>query len=105
MLWLFSQHIFDIGAEQFGHAPGLSEASSGFVWRIAVEDFGDLAQAGFIKVAPEGFQIGSYGSGIFLETDAGGDEGADEPAPDDALVIGTVPGGLVASVMTLIGGV
>ena len=43
-------YILEVGTENLGHAPSLSNTSAGAMGRVAFEDFRDMAQPGFHKV-------------------------------------------------------
>ena len=42
--------VLDYRAKQLSDTPRLCDAAAGCVGRIAVEDFGDLGQAGFVEM-------------------------------------------------------
>jgi hypothetical protein len=39
---LSSEHFLDNGPQYFCHTPGLGNAAAGVMWRIAIENLGDL---------------------------------------------------------------
>ena len=47
--------VFDDGSQNFRNAPGLSEAAAWAMGWIAVEDFGDMSEAGFGQVTGQRF--------------------------------------------------
>jgi len=47
--------VFDGGSQNFRNAPGLSEAAAWMMGWIAVEDFGDMSEAGFGQVTGQRF--------------------------------------------------
>ena len=47
--------MFDDGSQNFRNAPGLSEAAAWAMGWIAVEDFGDMSEAGFGQVTGQRF--------------------------------------------------
>lgn len=79
------------------------------MWRVAVKNLGYAADAGLVEMLFEGVQEGpGFRPGFAwppVQAHPGSDEGADEPGPDSALVIGTVAFVRVATVVTHICGV
>ena len=82
-------------AQVFAQRPGLEGAAAGGEGRVGVGDFGDVPQAGGVEM---GFQRRQeFFAGLFFgfggsaaDADPGFDEGADEPGPDGALMVGGV---------------
>src|SRR5215472_4312411 len=89
-------------AEEFGDAPGLGDAAAGCVRSVAVGDLADLAEAGLLEMLLEvvepcgGLGAGCGAAGVHF--DIGGDERAEEPGPDGALMVGAVAAGDIAFV-------
>ena len=84
----------DRDAQQFGHAPGLSDATSRPIGRIAIKDFGNLPEAGIPQMASK---ITDHLPGprdrlrvSVVDPQIGGDERPDQPSPDRPLVVSPV---------------
>ena len=93
------------GMQEFGHAPGLGDAATGGEGGIAIEDFADAANAVIGQVVHERLEIGESLLRVFVNAQVGPNEGANEPTPNCALMIGTVALGTVAAVHSDVFGV
>src|ERR1019366_7579749 len=89
--------------QHLGHAPRLRHAAARIERRLGVEDFADRADAGGSQLGAETVEEGECACGIArVHFQPGIDEGADQPGPDRALVIGGVAGAEVAIVRFLV---
>ena len=70
--------------------------------RITTKDFADGADAVLVEVVGISEQIGTRGGFVTVHAQVGFDKGADEPAPDRALMIGRVTQKEIASKRALI---
>ena len=90
---------------EFGDAPGLCVAAAWRVWRVAVEDFGDMSHAPGVE---EGFGrgedgLGGFASVVALVNEEGFRVGWEDPSPGRAVVVsGFAFGILIADVYALI---
>jgi hypothetical protein len=76
--------------EDFGDGPGLRVTAARVVREVAVKDFRDGAHRTMVEVLVQTLKKGAdfvYGSVLILQ---GAEVGADEPAPDGAVVVGAV---------------
>lgn len=103
----------EAGAFKFGDGPGLGRCSVPAVGRVAIEDFGDGAEAAFI-VAVAGERVegvagpGEAFIGAAKRFQQCFDHGSEKPGPDRALVVGGVAlsdrAGVMAAVLRVIAG-
>src|SRR4051812_47475322 len=92
--------------QHLGHAPRLRYASSWIERLLGVEDFADRADAGGAELGAETVEEGQRAGVIArMHFQPRIDEGADQPAPDRALVIGGVAGAKIAVVRFLVVGI
>src|SRR2546422_297556 len=85
-------------AQKLGDTPGLRDAAAGLVREITVEDFRHLSQPGLGQVGPEMIEpiLGLLAAPLAARFHRGCKEGAHQPRPDRALVIGVVAAALIA---------
>ena len=88
----------------------MGDTAGGAVGVVAVEDFGDVAQAGTgTEMAQEGIDnFGGLEAGVATETvgfEVGFDERSNQPGPDRTLMIGAVALELVAAIVALVTGI
>lgn len=89
--FLDSERLKDVpGAEDFGDGPGLGDASTRGMWRLAVKDFSERADSVLVELMGHGFQIREGRTGIAVHAVMCQYEGANEPSPHRALMIGPV---------------
>ena len=85
-----------VDPDRLGEGPGLERAAGRAVRRIAVADLGEeVIEAGQIGAGEERREEAGAGSalgvgGAGAHADPGFDEGAGEPRPDGAVVVGAV---------------
>src|ERR1019366_5776607 len=93
--WLEERHGLgesNLSAEDFGYTPGLGETAARGVGRVAVKDFGDLTGTSGLSVVEQRREQGGnpVASSFAIEANIGGNERAEQPGPDGALVVGGV---------------
>src|ERR1051325_11430171 len=92
----FQRIINSLGSENpapqdLGDAPSLRDAAARRVGLDGVEDFADGADAGLVQVRREAFQELARARAVFgVGLEPSVYEGADEPSPDRALMVGGV---------------
>ena len=86
------------GAQPFGDRPGLGGAAARYERGITVEDFADGAQTRFGQVIEHRQQERAGCFGVAKRAVMREREGAEQPTPDGALVIGAVTAAHVAAV-------
>src|SRR5437763_583159 len=85
------------GAQRLGDAPRLGDTASGRERRIAVEDLGDRADTVVFQALRERLAERARGRRVAVDPGVREREGAEEPRPDRALVIGAVARARVAA--------
>ncbi len=98
-----------VEADELGDGPGLKGAAAGTVRGLGVGDFAHVAKARVVQVLEEGrdetlasfcHDFGRHAADFH----PGFDEGAEQPGPDGALVVGTVALAHAATVIRDVGG-
>src|SRR5580698_3422466 len=94
----------DVTAEDFSNAPCLGDAGASRVRFLRVEDLADGADARLAEVRLEGGEETlRFFAAIGIHLQPGVYEGSDQPAPDCALMVGSVSRAKVAVVSGFIG--
>ena len=89
-------------AQDFGDGPGLCDAAAGRKWSITVENFAERAEAARINLAAERLEETQCRFAVMVNTVVCEREGTKQPAPDGALMIGSVAFARAAAVMACI---
>lgn len=87
------------GAEDFGDGPGLRDAAAGRKGSITVKNFAERAEAARINLAAERLEETQRRFAVVVDAVVCEREGAQEPAPDGALMISGVAIAGAAAVM------
>jgi hypothetical protein len=101
-----SQDILGVAAEDFGDGDGAGEGAAGAVGGVAVEEFGELADAVGVEMAEASVEdladVEDRGGLAAVEAKVGGGVWGEEPGVDGALVLGAVAGDDAAGVLALV---
>src|SRR5262249_38987080 len=84
--------------QHFGHAPCLGKASVAVMRGVAIENLADRSQACIAQVMRERLAEGPRGGGVPMALEGGEGEGAKQPAPPRALVVGAVAAALITAI-------
>src|SRR5260370_42230403 len=89
-------------AQDFRDRPGLRDAAARREGRITVEDFAQRAEAACIDLAAERFEETQRRIAVLIDAIVREREGAGQPSPDPALMIGRITIAGAAAVMAAI---
>jgi hypothetical protein len=91
-----------VGAKDFADGPGLCDATSGCVRRIAIENLGEGAESVRANVRAQWLKITKRCGAVVVDTEMREREGSQQPAPNRPLMISGVSGSRVPTVVALI---